>query len=164
MGKIMIKNERGFGLIEVLIALAVLGLIAAAFLGGLTASARAVIQANVRTTGESLARSQMEHVKNQDYFSTNVDWEYTVTSTGRSSSNPPSWWDAGSPGNPPLLDSSNYGLYSVKVIAESFDADEDGTVEVPGDDEDICKITVSVYREPDSANPVLILVDYKANR
>ena len=63
----MIKDERGISLIEVLIALAILGLVAAAFLSGLATASRAIIIADERTTAESLARSQMEHVKNQEY-------------------------------------------------------------------------------------------------
>ena len=70
MLKRAVKNERGIGLIEVLIALAVLGLIAAAFLGGLATSSKAVLSAQIRTTAESLARSQMEDVKNQPYDGT----------------------------------------------------------------------------------------------
>ena len=61
-------SSRGFTLIEVLIALALVGIIAIAFLGGLTTASRAVLTADVRTTAESLARSQMEHVKAQDYI------------------------------------------------------------------------------------------------
>ena len=63
----MTKGERGVGLIEVLIALAILGLVAAAFLSGLATATKAVFIADERTTAESLARSQMEYVKNQGY-------------------------------------------------------------------------------------------------
>ena len=63
----MIKDERGITLIEVLIALAILGLVAVAFLSGLTTASRALIIADERTTAESLARSQMEYVKSQEY-------------------------------------------------------------------------------------------------
>lgn len=62
-----IKNERGMTLIEVLIALAILGLVAVAFLSGLTTASRALLIADERTTAESLARSQMEYVKSQGY-------------------------------------------------------------------------------------------------
>ena len=67
MIKIAIKNERGISLIEVLIALAILGLVAVAFLSGLVTASRAIIIADERTTAESLARSQMEYVKSQEY-------------------------------------------------------------------------------------------------
>lgn len=68
MFKIAMKNERGIGLIEVLVALAILGIVAAAFLSGLATASKAVLIADVRTTAESLARSQMEHIKNQEYI------------------------------------------------------------------------------------------------
>ena len=59
-------------LIEVVVALALLGIIAVTFLGGLTAAARAALLADVRTTAESLARAQMEYVKSQGYVAVNV--------------------------------------------------------------------------------------------
>jgi len=73
----MIKNEKGISLIEVLIALAILGLVAAAFLSGLATASRALIIADERTTAESLARSQMEYVKNQPYERAEDDGEVT---------------------------------------------------------------------------------------
>ena len=60
-------NSSGFTLIEVLVALALFGIIAITFLGGLTTASRAVLTADIRATAESLARTQMEHVKNQLY-------------------------------------------------------------------------------------------------
>jgi len=63
----VIKDERGISLIEVLIALAILGLVAVAFLSGLATASKAVLIADVRTTAESLARSQMEYIKQLEY-------------------------------------------------------------------------------------------------
>ena len=60
-------SSRGFSLIEVLIALALVGIIAIAFLSGLSTASMALIIADERATAESLARSQMEFVKNQGY-------------------------------------------------------------------------------------------------
>ncbi len=62
------KNEKGFTLIEVMIALLLLGIIAVAFLGALATASRALIIADERATAESLARSQMEYVKSQAYI------------------------------------------------------------------------------------------------
>jgi len=118
----VIKNEKGFTLLEVLIAVALVSLIAVAFLSGLATASKALVIADEHATAESLARSQMEHIKNQSYSTSNVDWNYTVTHSGRSSADPPDWWDdSGSPGNPPLL-SSNYAGYSVEAIADEDDA------------------------------------------
>jgi len=63
-------SSRGFTLIEVLIALALFTIIAFVFAGGLGTASRAVLLADVRTRAESLARTQMEFIKEQDYGST----------------------------------------------------------------------------------------------
>ena len=60
-------SSRGVTLIEVLVALALFAIIGIAFAGGLGTASRAVLTADVRTRAESLARTQMEHVKKQDY-------------------------------------------------------------------------------------------------
>jgi type II secretory pathway pseudopilin PulG len=68
---------RGFILIEVLIALALVGLIAIAVLSALSTASLALITADKRATAESLARSQMEYVKNQGYNSSLVGGQAT---------------------------------------------------------------------------------------
>ncbi len=72
------RGSGGFTLIEVLIALALFGIIAITFLGGLTTASRAVLTGDVRTTAESLARTQMEYVKSQpyDYQLVDIDASY----------------------------------------------------------------------------------------
>lgn len=60
-------GESGFTLIEVLIALAILGLVGGAFLQGMAVSNRAVMVSQERVAAESLAKSQMENTKAQDY-------------------------------------------------------------------------------------------------
>lgn len=62
-------NSKGASLIEVLIGLALLGLVAVAFIGGLSTAFKADIIADERSTAQSLAQSQMEYVKSQDYSS-----------------------------------------------------------------------------------------------
>ena len=61
-------SSRGVTLIEVLIAMALVGIIAAAFLGGLSTASRAVLTGDIRTMAESLASTQMESVKSQPYI------------------------------------------------------------------------------------------------
>jgi len=61
------KDEKGFSLIEVMIAILLLGIVAVAFLGALGTASKAIFIADERATAESLARSQMEYVKNLDY-------------------------------------------------------------------------------------------------
>lgn len=57
-------RSRGFTLIEVVIAIALVGVIAIAFLSALSTASTVLIIADERATAESLARSQMEYVKN----------------------------------------------------------------------------------------------------
>ena len=66
------KNEKGSTLIEIVIAIALMGIIASGFLMALSGSSKAIILADERTTAESLARSQLEYVKNQTYIYYNV--------------------------------------------------------------------------------------------
>ena len=149
-------NSKGFSIVEVLVALALLGIIAVAFLGALSTASKAMIIADERATAESLARSQMEYVKNQEY--SDVQWSYKVTDSSRTVlTSAPSWWDPVND-NPPLL-SSNYAGYSVEISAEDFDADDDGDIDE--DDDGIQKITVAVSHH---GEPVLTLEGYKVDR
>jgi len=58
-------RSRGLALIEVLIAIALVGVITIAFLSALSTASTVLIIADERATAESLARSQMEDSKNQ---------------------------------------------------------------------------------------------------
>ena len=76
------KSEKGFTLIEVLIALALLGMIATAFLMAISTASKAIMIADERTIAESLARSQMEYVKEQDYIYDDDEAVYLPIGTG----------------------------------------------------------------------------------
>jgi prepilin-type N-terminal cleavage/methylation domain-containing protein len=60
-------HSGGFTFIEVLLAIALLGVISIAFMSALSTSSTVLIIADERTTAESLARRQMEYVKSQSY-------------------------------------------------------------------------------------------------
>ena len=60
-------NSRGFTLVEVVIAMALIAIIGVAFLGGLSNAMWSLHIADVRTTAESLARSEMEYIKSDQY-------------------------------------------------------------------------------------------------
>jgi prepilin-type N-terminal cleavage/methylation domain-containing protein len=62
-------HSRGFTLVEVLVALAIFAIIGVTFANGLATASKATITADVRTNAESLARTQMEYVKSQNYDS-----------------------------------------------------------------------------------------------
>jgi len=155
---VLMQNQRGFSLIEVLVTVAIVVTVAAIFLSALATSTKATVIADQQATAESLARGQLEYIQNQIYSDT--PWSYTVSTSGRGSSLYPSWWDAD---NPPLL-SSDYAGYSINSSADDFDADGDTNLEVPGDDEGIRKITVRIYRLDVKAEPLITLEDYKVDQ
>ena len=157
------EREKGFSLLEVMIAIALMGIIAVAFLGTLATASKALFIADERATAESLVRSQMEYIRTQPYSS--GQWSYQVTYSSRTilDLGAPSWWDEH---NPPLLSelspAKDYVGYSVEATAEFIDADRDGEVEVPGDDERLRKITVYIYHPEDEEEPIITLESYKA--
>lgn len=61
------KSERGFILIENIVALAILGTVGLALLSGMATSTRATIITNEQATAESLVRSELEYVKEYAY-------------------------------------------------------------------------------------------------
>ena len=73
------KGEKGFTLIGVLVAIAILGLVAVIFAGGISTAAKAVFVSDERTTAESLAVSQMEYIKEQPYLFAPNGGESTYT-------------------------------------------------------------------------------------
>ena len=137
-------SSRGFSMIEIVIAIALIGVIAVAVLSALATASMALIIADARATAKSLARSQMEYVKSFNYDKDNNPPQYTI--------------------DPDL----NTPTYSIETTAEYFDADGDGTIEVDvtttevrEDDEGIQKITVTVKH---GGVTVITLEGYKVDR
>ena len=64
---VVFRGQKGFLLIEILVGLALLGIITVAFLNGLSATAKGVSLSQERVSAESLAKSQIEYIKLQDY-------------------------------------------------------------------------------------------------
>jgi prepilin-type N-terminal cleavage/methylation domain-containing protein len=73
----LMKREEGFSLLEVLIALAIIGVIAATFLTALSVSSKSVLISDERAMAESLGRSQMESVREQLYITAPTGGEAT---------------------------------------------------------------------------------------
>jgi len=146
------RNEKGISLIEVIIALALLGIVGLAFLGALSTASKAVFIVDERATAESLARTEMEYVKSQPYSDVDyIPWSYDLPS-GTPPAEPPEWWD------PAHTLPDGYDSYSVTVSAVSLDPDNDGT----SDDDGLLLITVTVKHL--AGKTVIILEGYKAAR
>jgi len=60
-------RSRGFSLIEVSIAIALIGIVVVGILSALSYASMVLIIADREATAESLARSQIEYIKNQPY-------------------------------------------------------------------------------------------------
>ena len=61
------ENEKGFSLLEVIIAIALLSTIGVAFLGGLGTASKATITTDEHQTASNFAETVMEFVKNEGY-------------------------------------------------------------------------------------------------
>jgi prepilin-type N-terminal cleavage/methylation domain-containing protein len=124
------KGERGFSLMEVALAIALLGIVAVAFLTALATGSKAIFIADERATAESLARAQIEYVRSQEY--SGAHWNYTLdypeSGPTRASADEPTWWD---PVNdrPPLL-SDDYTGYTVIVSTEPLNGILDDGIQV----------------------------------
>jgi type II secretory pathway pseudopilin PulG len=62
-----IQGEGGIGLVEALVAVAILGLALTALLSAMSTGSMATSRTEERVTAENLARSQLEYVKSQPY-------------------------------------------------------------------------------------------------
>jgi prepilin-type N-terminal cleavage/methylation domain-containing protein len=60
-------NEKGFSFLEIIVALALLGLVAVAFLSGLGTSTKATTITRDHAIAESLVRSELEYIRDCVY-------------------------------------------------------------------------------------------------
>lgn len=143
------SDSKGVSLIEVLIALAILGIIATAFLGGLSTAFKADIMADERTNAESLTRSELEYIRNSTYWPFGFSYEVPAT-----------------PDNPPPWDLSHtsldihYASYSVNVAGVPIDPYTRNPLPA-GEDEGLQQITAQVYHQ---GKLVLTTSTYKVSR
>ena len=160
----MRDDSRGQLLIEVLIALAILGLIASTFIGAMYTSLQAARQSDIQSTAFTLAKSQMEFAKIRELESySDDDWAYTVTTQGEggasaSSNDEPDWWAPDDPVSPfPATLPDDLRGYRVEVRAESkVYLQDDYTPE-----EGIRIITVAVFHDN---REIFSLYNYEVHR
>jgi prepilin-type N-terminal cleavage/methylation domain-containing protein len=133
--RLLHRGQRGFTLVEVLITISLLGFIALAFFSFMSAAASSLIHADERTIAESLARSQMEYVKNQGY---NPDTDEHGQATYVKIQNIPSGY---------TLESVNYdGTAAEDIVGIVWDSDNNKPV-VPGTGEGLQMIALVIKHE-----------------
>jgi type II secretory pathway pseudopilin PulG len=67
VSRILPTSIKGFILIEVLVSIALLGIIGAGFLGALVTSSRTLIVADIRQTAKNFAEAQLEYIRSLPY-------------------------------------------------------------------------------------------------
>jgi prepilin-type N-terminal cleavage/methylation domain-containing protein len=127
-------GSRGFSMLEVVIAIALLGIIAVSVLAALQTAALALVSADRRATAESLARTQMEWVR------------YSVYDNNLTEGHPHYDLD-------PQIDSIKPPDFGVNTVAIRLNKDVD-----PDDDDGIQQITVTVSHQ---GQVLVTLEDYK---
>lgn len=70
------KNQQGTTLVEVLAALVILGIVGVGFIWAMTDITRTTPMVDDKTTALSLAESQIEYIRNQEY-----GWDYLKVGT-----------------------------------------------------------------------------------
>jgi len=128
------SSERGIALTEALVTMGITGIVAVAFLTGMSATSRAVMVSQERVTAENLAKSQMEYVRSQQYDELNTPPQYMLLPAGDIPEN-----------------------YAIAVISERLDPEGDGAL----DDDGLQKVTVIVRRDGDE---VFRLEGYRMKR
>ncbi|MBM4433054.1 MAG: type II secretion system protein [Chloroflexi bacterium] len=132
----LLRDKSGVTLLETLVALAILSLVVVAFLSGLSTTSRATIISDEQATAESLAKSEIEHIKSQTYINFSV------------------------PGHGEYQSVTAPASYSIAATVSPINATT-GQPLPAGQDNGIQKITVTINR---NGSPVLTIEDYKVNR
>jgi prepilin-type N-terminal cleavage/methylation domain-containing protein len=131
------KSMKGFTLVEVLVALALLSIIGTGFLGVLGSASKVLLKSDFRETSRDLAQAQMEYIQNLAYKTTDPDGNLVFYA------------------KVPNL-AANYPGLDVEILAARVDKGS-GIVEDTG----MQKITVVVMRGADTA---FTLMGMKVNR
>ena len=76
--RLLANSERGFAMVEVLVALVLIGVTGVSFLSALTTVSKSTIITDLHSTADSLAVSQMEYILSQSYDNTNNPPQYAL--------------------------------------------------------------------------------------
>jgi prepilin-type N-terminal cleavage/methylation domain-containing protein len=98
---VLIRNAKGFSLLEVLISLAIIGIVCAGFLGGMTNALKGAKTIDRIDTARSLAEGQIEYIKKQPFAATYTPDSTMVTATG----------------SPPVYNYDDFPGYSAAITA-----------------------------------------------
>ena len=142
-------NQKGFTLTEVLIALAIFGIVGVSVMFALNASSKTIVSAHEITVAESLSRTIIEYVKRSPYDST---IPYPLYDTRSTDANAVDYENLLGLGGDPY-----YGDYTVDVDIYRPDPEADGF----DDDDGIQEITVEILYD---TRTVLTTEAYKVNR
>lgn len=61
------RKQKGFALLEVLVAIALIGIVAAGYLGAMNNATQGAVKTDLMDTARTLAEGQMEYVKTQPF-------------------------------------------------------------------------------------------------
>jgi len=110
------RKEKGIALIETLVALAIVGVVAVTFLGGVGTATKATVISNEQATAESLVRSEIEYVRKCAYQYHDAPGDPAVYSVDPALTIPQGW--VVPPPVVELVHATDDGIQKVTVTAE----------------------------------------------
>lgn len=113
-----IRSEKGFSLLEVLISIALIGVICSSFLAAMNNAQKGAIKTDQIDTSRALAQGQMEYVKKQFFATSYTPDDSMVTASG----------------SPVVYNFNDYPGYSAAITVDSA-AERDACIQ---------KITVTI--------------------
>lgn len=137
--RMKLRGQQGFTLVEVLIALAILGLVGVSAMSAINVSSRTILTSREQTIAESLTRSAIEYAKQIPYDS-GEPFEYIISED--------------------IIDTDGPPYYGEYRIGDDPDVNKVSATLVEGQP-GLQKITVKVYRN----NRLISATEaYKVNR
>ncbi len=143
------RQQRGFSLTEVVISLAILGVVGASVMFALDASSHTILNAHEKTVAESLTRTVIEYVKLSPYDDASNPPRYSLADVVDLDGDP--YYGEYGIGPVVVEDGVTY------LVTERLDTHADGT----DDDDGVQKITVKISYQGKVA---LTTEAYKVNR